>query len=74
MAGIIRRLRESQGLSAVSKFDYALHDRHHIFDHNMPTLEDLLDHPAERENADVQDFPDGEKDIVALVQHELAVK
>lgn len=40
----------------------------------MPTLEDLLDPPAERENADMQEFSGGEKEIVALVQHELAIQ
>lgn len=29
-----------------------LHDRHRIFDHHIPTIEDLLDPPAEREIAD----------------------
>lgn len=50
----------------------ALHDR--IPGHNVPTLEDLLDPPAERENADMQEFPGGEKEIVAIVQHEFAVQ
>lgn len=51
-----------------------LHDRHRIFDHDIPTLEDLLDPPAERENADTQEFPGGEKEIVAAVQYEMAVE
>lgn len=51
-----------------------LHDRHRIFDHDIPTLEDLLDPPAEREDADTRDFPGGEKEIVATVQYEMAVE
>lgn len=51
-----------------------LHDRHCIFDHDVPTLEDLLDPPAERENADTQEFAGGEKEIVAMVQYEMAVE
>lgn len=57
--------------SALMESIHTLQDR--IPDLHMPTLEELLDPPAERENADSQMFPGGEKDIVALVQHEMAV-
>lgn len=51
-----------------------IHDHHHIFDHDIPTLEDLLNPPAEWENVDMQEFPGGEKEIVATVQYEMAIE